>query len=158
MTVPTIPSVRKTITVRAGQQRAFDVFTARFDTWWPREHHIGAADMAEAILEPKTGGRFYERGVDGSECEWGRVLTYDPPTRLVLSWHLQGDWTYDADEAHASEIEVVFVPVDAHTTRVELAHRLFERHGAGARAVHDGVDTEGGWTGLLARFAAAATP
>ena len=148
-------SVRKSITVRASQQRAFTVFTERFDTWWPREHHIGKADLAEAIIEPEVGGRFYERGVDGSECDWGRVLAYDPYERLVLSWGLQGDWGYDPDPAKASEIEVRFIAEGPDRTRVELDHRHIERHDQ-PELVVKGVDSEGGWNGLLVRYAEAA--
>ena len=144
-------SVRKTITVKASQQRAFTVFTERFDTWWPREHHIGAADLAEAIIEPKVGGRYYERGVDGSECDWGQVLAYEPHDRLVLSWHLQGDWKYDPDPAKASEIEVLFVAEAPDRTRVELAHRHIERHDL-AEDVVTGIDSPSGWNGLLVLY------
>src|SRR2546429_9443801 len=102
-------AVRKTITVRASQERAFTVFTEQFGTWWPTSHHIGEADLADAIIEPSAGGRYYERGVDGSECDWGRVLAYDLPDRLVLSWHPPGDWKYDPDPAKCSEIQVRFI-------------------------------------------------
>jgi len=144
-------SVHKTITVKASQRRAFTVFTERFNTWWPREHHIGAAELAEAIIEPKVGGRYYERGVDGSECDWGQVLAYEPHGRLVLSWHLRGDWSYDPDPARSSEIEVLFIAEAPDRTRVELAHRHIERHD-GAERVAAGIDSPSGWTGLLALF------
>jgi uncharacterized protein YndB with AHSA1/START domain len=148
-------SVRKTITVRASRERAFTVFTEGFSTWWPESHHIGAADLAEAVIEPAAGGRFYERGVDGTECDWGRVLAYEPPDRVVLAWHLQGDWSYDPDPAKASEVEVRFVADGPDRTRVELAHRHIERHDA-AEKVLRGVDSDGGWSGILAGYAAAA--
>lgn len=145
-------AVRKTITVRAPQERAFTVFTEQFNTWWPREHHIGDAELDEAIIEPKVGGRYYERGVDGSECDWGLVLAYDPPSRVVLSWHLQGDWTYHPDPAKASEIEVRFIPEGPDRTRVELEHRHIERHDL-AEDVVKGIDSPTGWSGLLALYA-----
>jgi uncharacterized protein YndB with AHSA1/START domain len=145
-------AIRKTITVQASQERAFRVFTEQFNTWWPREHHIGKADLAEAIIEPKVGGRYYERGVDGSECDWGQVLAYDPHDRLVLSWGLQGDWSYDPDPAKASEIEVRFIPEGPDRTRVELEHRHIERHDAPEDVVK-GVDSPGGWAGLLVLYA-----
>ena len=144
--------VRKTITVRATQERAFAVFTKDFGTWWPTEHHIGAADLADAIIEPKVGGRYYERGVDGSECDWGQVLAYEPPDRLVLSWSLQGDWTYNPDPAKASEIEVRFIAEAPDRTRVELEHRHIERHDL-ADAVIKGIESPDGWSGILARYA-----
>lgn len=148
-------SVAFSIVVNADIEHAFSVFTSGFDRWWPREHHIGQAEMREAVLEQKTGGRWYERSVDGSECDWGRVLVFDPPTRLLLSWHLQGDWGYDPDSAHASEIEVHFLVEAPDRTRVELEHRALDRHGAGAEGVRTGVSSPGGWPGLLERYSAA---
>jgi uncharacterized protein YndB with AHSA1/START domain len=145
-------SVTKSVTVRAPRTRAFAVFTEKFVTWWPASHHIGAAELADAIIEPEVGGRWYERGVDGSECDWGRVLAYDPPDRIVLSWHLQGDWTYDPDPEKASEVEVRFVEDEPGTTRVELAHRHIERH-AVPEDVYSGVDAPGGWSGILESYA-----
>src|SRR4051812_43976357 len=137
--------IRKSIVVRAPKERAFTVFTEGFNSWWPREHHIGAADLDQAIIEPRVGGRYYERGVDGSECDWGRVLAYEPFDRLVLSWHLQGDWEYDPDPAKSSEIEVRFVVEAPDRTRVELAHRHLERHDK-ADDVRKGIDGPGGWS------------
>jgi uncharacterized protein YndB with AHSA1/START domain len=148
MTEATLEAVRREIAVQAPPERAFAVFTERFDSWWPRSHHIGEPEMAEAIIEPRAGGRWYERGVDGSECDWGEVLAYDPPHRVVLSWHLNGEWAYDPDPAHASEVEVTFTP-EGDGTRVELVHRGFERTGPTAGALRDGVAGEGGWGGLL---------
>jgi uncharacterized protein YndB with AHSA1/START domain len=149
--------VRREITVNASVERAFDVFTAKFDTWWPRGHHIGKAEMKEAILEPRAGGRWYERGVDGSECLWGHVLAWEPPHRLIVSWHLDGAFTFDPDPAHASEVEVRFVATGPKTTQVTLEHRNLERHGASAAALRDGISGEGGWAGLLKLFAEKAT-
>ena len=100
-------AVRRDITVNAPPERAFAVFTERMDTWWPRSHKIGAADLDKVVVEPREGGRWYELGVDGSECVWGEVLAYDPPNRLVLTWRIAGDWQLDEG---ASEIEVTFTP------------------------------------------------
>jgi uncharacterized protein YndB with AHSA1/START domain len=149
-------SVTKSITVDAGRERAFSVFTAKFFTWWPASHHIGDAEMADAVVEPRAGGRWYERGVDGVECEWGRVLAYAPPDRIVLSWHLQGDWSYDPDPAKASEVEVRFVEEASDRTRVELTHRHLERHDDREK-VRVGVDSPNGWGGILAAYAEAAS-
>ena len=148
-----VMSVVKTVTVRASQPHAFKIFTAGFTTWWPSAHHIGRADMAEAVLEQREGGRWYERGVDGSECDWGSVLVYDPPNRVVLSWHLNGEWAYDPDPAKASEVEVRFIAESPDVTRVELEHRHFERHGGNWEAVARGVDNENGWAGILRGYA-----
>lgn len=145
-------SVTKTVTVNAGRERAFTVFTEKFVTWWPKSHHIGDADLADAVIEPKVGGRWYERGVDGTECDWGVVLAYDPPERVTLSWHLQGDWSYDPDPAKASEVEVRFIAEADDRTRVELTHRHIERHD-GHEQVRVGVDSPNGWGGILADYA-----
>jgi uncharacterized protein YndB with AHSA1/START domain len=152
---PTIPAIRGTVTVAAPVERAFQVFTDSFGTWWPPEYHIGQADMAAAILEPRTGGRWYERGVDGSECDWGRVLAWEPPHRLVVTWQIDGQWRYDPDPAHASEIEVRFTADGPEQTVVELEHRLLDRL-VGGQALHDGIVGGGGWTAILELFAKAA--
>jgi uncharacterized protein YndB with AHSA1/START domain len=146
-------TVRKSITVNAPIARAFDVFTTRFDTWWPRSHHIGAIEMAEAVLDPRAGGRWYERGVDGSECEWGEVLAFDPPTHVALSWRI--DATFKSDPGHASRVDVWFTEESAGVTRVELAHSELDRHGENWRQLRDGVSSDGGWQALLDLYGAA---
>jgi uncharacterized protein YndB with AHSA1/START domain len=147
--------VNRSITVAAPVERAFTVFTEQFDAWWPRTHHIGTAEMDIAVLEPRQGGRWYEKGVDGSECDWGRVLAWEPPHRLVVSWQIDANFKAEPDPAKASEIEVRFTPEGPSQTRVELEHRAFERHGDEASTIHDAVGREGGWGGLLERYAAA---
>jgi uncharacterized protein YndB with AHSA1/START domain len=144
------------ITLHAPIDRAFRVFTAGFDSWWPREHHIGAAEMAEAVLELHHDGRWFERGVDGSECDWGRVLAYEPPNHIALSWHLDGSWTYDPDPAKASRVDVRFVAETEHVTRVELRHSGLDHHGSDWLDLRAGIAGPGGWNGLLGRFAAKA--
>ncbi len=146
-------TVHRTITVAASQQRAFEVFTAQLGSWWPKDYHIGEAEMADFVLEPKIGGRWFEVGVDGKECETGRVTAFDPPQRLTLAWHLDGSFQYDPDPEHASEVEVRFIVEGPTQTRVELEHRGFERHGAGADAVRGSVDSPQGWTYCLDLFA-----
>jgi uncharacterized protein YndB with AHSA1/START domain len=156
MTQATGLFVQKSITVQAPVERAFAVFTERFDAWWPRTHHIGESDMATAILEQRQGGRWYEKGVDGSECDWGTVLAWEPPRRVVLSWQINGDWKYEPDLAKSSELEVRFIPDGPERTRVELQHRALERHGPGAEQMRRDVGSdEGGWGGLLKLYAAA---
>ena len=143
-------AVRREITVDAPPERAFAVFTERMDTWWPRSYSIGAAELERVVIEPREGGRWYEVGVDGSECVWGEVLAYDPPNRIVLTWRIAGDW--QLDDA-ASEIEVTFT-ADGDGTRVEIEHRHFERLRLGD-AMREEVGGEGGWSGLLARYSEA---
>ncbi|TWP48205.1 ATPase [Lentzea tibetensis] len=147
--------VHRSVTVNATQERAFDVFTGKWLSWWPLEHHIGATELADVVVEPVTGGRWYEVGTDGTECDWGAVLAWEPHGRIVLSWHLNGDWEYDPDPAHASEVEVRFVAETPDRTRVELVHRNFERHAHKPDQVRGGVGGEGGWGTILTGYAAA---
>src|SRR5919112_5215215 len=123
-------TVRHEITVDAPVDRAFAVFTEDFGKFKPREHNMLAVDIAETVFEPRTGGRVYDRGVDGSECHWARVLAYEPPDRVVISWDINPRWQIEADPDKTSEVEVRFVAESAGRTRVELEHRNLERHGA----------------------------
>jgi uncharacterized protein YndB with AHSA1/START domain len=150
-----MPDIRGTITLSMPVEAAFNFFTASFGTWWPPEYHIGQAEMADAILEPREGGRWYERGVDGSECDWGRVLAWEPPHRLVVTWQINGQWQYDPDPGHASEVEVRFTADGPGQTTVELEHRLLDRL-AGGQALYEAIRGGGGWTAILERFAKAA--
>jgi uncharacterized protein YndB with AHSA1/START domain len=150
-----IPPIQGTVTVGVPLEHAFKVFTDSFHTWWPQQYHIGQAEMAQAILEPREGGRWYEKGVDGSECDWGRVLAWEPPHRLVVTWQVNGQWQYDPDPKHASEIEVRFTPDGPAQTTVELEHRLLERLVDG-QALRDGINSGGGWNAILELFAKAA--
>jgi uncharacterized protein YndB with AHSA1/START domain len=144
------------ITVDVGVERAFSVFTDGIDTWWPREHTIGEAPLAEMVLEPRVGGGAYGRDVNGGECDWGRVLVYEPPTRIVFSWDISLEWRRESDPARASEVEVRFLPEGPGRTRVELDHRHLERHGDGWERMRDAVGSPEGWNSGLALFAAAA--
>lgn len=155
-TASTIPDLHASITVAVPVDRAFQVFTDSFGTWWPADYHIGQADLAEAIIEPREGGRWYERGTDGSECDWGRVLVWEPPRRLVVTWQINGHWQYDPDPDHASEIEVRFTPVGPEQTTVEMEHRHLDRLVDG-QGIYDGIRDGGGWRSTLDRFAAATT-
>jgi uncharacterized protein YndB with AHSA1/START domain len=156
MTQHTLSAVRRAIVVAASQERSFEVFTAQFGTWWPRDYQIGPAPMTDFIMEPKVGGRWYELDEDGTQCDTGRVLVYEPPEHIVLSWQLDAQWQYDPDPSHASEVDIRFIAEGPSRTRVELEHRGFERHGAGAEAVHGSMDAPNGWTVVLEIFAKAA--
>lgn len=150
----TIEAVSKSIHVAAAPERAFRVFTEQIGRWWPLvSHHIGKAPAEACVLEPFVGGRWYERGVDGSECDWGAVLAWDPPRRLVLAWQISAAWQYDRELL--TEVEVRFIP-DGPGTRVELEHRHLDRFGASAGDMRGALDGPGGWTALLASFAASA--
>ena len=154
MSTATIPAIHGTVTVNAPIERAFRIFTESFTTWWPADYHIGEADMAEAIIEPREGGRWYERGVDGSECDWGHVLVWQPPHRLVVTWQINGQWQYDPDPEHASEIEVRFTPEGSDQTTVTLEHRLLHKL-VGGEAIRDSISGGGGWSAVLAPYAKA---
>jgi Activator of Hsp90 ATPase homolog 1-like protein len=147
--------VRKEITVEASQARAFDVFTREHGAWWPlATHHIGSAAAETAIIEPHAGGRWFERAADGSECDWGRVLVWDPPGRLVLAWEISADWKHD--ESIDTEVEVRFVSLGPARTRLELEHRRLDRYGAAAEQMRGIFDSENGWTNILRLFVARA--
>ena len=155
MSQQTYAPVVRTITVAASRERAFKVFTEQFGSWWPREYRIGESDMADFVLEPRVDGRWYEVGVDGKECDTGRVTAFEPPERVTLAWQLNEAWQYDPDPAHASEVEIRFIADGPSSTRVELEHRHFDRHGPGADGVHGGVASPQGWTYCLELFAKA---
>jgi uncharacterized protein YndB with AHSA1/START domain len=144
--------VRKTLTVKATPQTAFRVFTERFQAWWPASHHIGASPMAQAFIEPRVGGRWYEVGEDGSQCDWGDVLAWEPPGRLVLAWRLNARWEYDP--ALLTEVEVRFSAVGEGQTRVDFEHRGFENMGVMGEQARVQVDSPNGWGAILASFQA----
>ncbi len=148
------PPVRKEIVVEAPAERAFRVFTDGFGKWWPRGHHIGKVEMENAVIEPRAGGRWYEIGTDGSQCDWGKVLVWDPPRRLLLGWQLDGDWQYDPNLL--TEVELRFTSLGPMQTRVELEHRDLERFGEKAESTRQAIDSEQGWGMLLSLFAEAA--
>jgi uncharacterized protein YndB with AHSA1/START domain len=156
MSAVVLEPVRRALVVNVPVERAFAVFTGEQSRWWPLDtHHIGEQDAEAAVLEPRAGGRWFERAADGTECEWGRVLVWEPPARVVLAWHLNADWQFDPNPSAASEIEVTFAPEGDGATRVELVHRNIERH-ARAEDIRAAVDSDGGWNGLLERFREAA--
>jgi uncharacterized protein YndB with AHSA1/START domain len=146
-------SVRTSIVVEAPIERAFRVFTEDFDRIKPREHNLLGVDIAETVFEARAGGRIFDRGVDGSECHWARVLAYEPPNRVVFSWDISPQWQIESDPEKTSEVEVRFIAEGTERTRVELEHRNLERHGAGWESERDGVGGEAGWPLYLQRYA-----
>jgi uncharacterized protein YndB with AHSA1/START domain len=145
--------VRSQVVVEATIERAFRVFTDEFGSFKPREHNMLGAEIAETVFEPRVGGHLYDRGVDGSECRWARVLAYEPPNRVVISWDISPQWQLETDPEKTSEVEVRFISETAERTRVELEHRNLDRHGDGWESVREGVGGDGGWPLYLQRFA-----
>jgi uncharacterized protein YndB with AHSA1/START domain len=152
--VSIIEPIRKELVVAAPQERAFAVFTAGIDRWWPRQHHIGKSPLKRAVLEPRPGGRWYAESEDGSECDTGKVLTWDPPQRLVLAWQITAQWQYDP--SFVTEVEVTFTAQGPKQTLVKFEHRNLERFGATAAALAKEMGSQGGWGTTLDSFARAA--
>ena len=146
-------STRASIVVDAPIDRAFSLFTQDRGSWWPPEHHILEAELAELVFEPREGGHVYDRGVDGSECRWARVLAYEPPHRVVISWDISAQWQIEIDPEKTSEVEVLFLSEGPDRTRVELEHRNLDRHGDGWQKMRDAVGSPDGWVSGLRRFA-----
>ena len=146
--------VRQQIIVQAPIEQAFEVFTQRFGDFKPPEHNMLAVPIAETVFEPRVGGHIVDRGTDGSECRWARVLVYEPPVRVVFSWDIGPTWQVETEPENASEVEVQFTAEGPDRTRVELEHRNIDRHGPGWEAVAGGVGHDEGWPLYLARYAA----
>lgn len=144
-------TVQRDIVVEAPVERAFAVFTEQFDRIKPRDHNMLAVDIEETVFERHVGGRIYDRGVDGSECQWARVLAFDPPDRVVFSWDISPRWQIETDLERTSEVEVRFIAEAPGRTRVRLEHRHLDRHGDGWEAVRGGVAADEGWTLYLTR-------
>jgi uncharacterized protein YndB with AHSA1/START domain len=146
-------SAKTSIVVEAPIEEAFRVFTEDFGKFKPPEHNMLQVEIAETIFEPRVGGRLYDRGVDGSECRWARILAYEPPDRVIFSWDISPQWQIETDLEKTSEVEVSFVSETPERTRVELEHRNLERHGEGWEGTREGVGGNDGWPLYLQRFA-----
>jgi uncharacterized protein YndB with AHSA1/START domain len=146
-------SVKTSIVVEAPIEEAFRVFTEEFGSFKPPEHNMLQVEIAETIFEPRVGGHLYDRGVDGSECRWARILAYEPPSRVMFSWDISPRWQIETDLEKTSEVEVHFISEGPERTRVELEHRNIERHGDGWEGTREGVGGNEGWPLYLQRFA-----
>jgi uncharacterized protein YndB with AHSA1/START domain len=153
MTETQTTAVSTSITVDAPVDLAFTVFTEDMANWWPPDHHILQAPLASMVFEARVGGRVYDVGEDGSECQWARVLVHEPPHRVVFSWDISLQWQVEADPNRTSEVEVRFIPEEANSTRVELEHRHLDRHGEGWEGMREAVGSPEGWGVGLQRFA-----
>jgi len=152
-TTITPAAIRKQVHVKARPERAFEIFTVGMSSWWLKTHTINGtkSPIKDIVIEPQEGGRWLERGEDGSECQWGKVLAWEPPTRLLLAWQINAQWQFDATVL--TEVEISFT-ADGTGTLVTLEHRHLERLGDAAEAMRKAF--EGGWTSLLEQFAAKA--
>jgi uncharacterized protein YndB with AHSA1/START domain len=154
MTQTTEPTtVQASIEVNAPQQRAFEVFTRDFGAFKPADHNLLAVPIAETVVEARVGGHIIDRGTDGSECRWARVLVHEPPARFVFSWDISPRWQVETDPGRTSEVEVTFTALADDRTRVTIEHRHLDRHGDGWTGVRDGVSTDQGWPLYLDRYA-----
>jgi len=149
-------TVRRSVTVPIAPAQAFALFTERLGDFKPPEHNLLSVPIAQTVLEPHEGGSIIDRGTDGTECRWARILAFERPTRLVFSWDIGPTWQLETDPARASEVEVRFVPEGNASTRVEIEHRHLDRHGPGWESVRDGIGNDQGWPLYLDRFAALA--
>jgi uncharacterized protein YndB with AHSA1/START domain len=152
--------VFKSVRLSAPIERAFSVFVEQMESWWPATHHIGKQPFQSIIVEPRTGGSWYERDAHGNNCKWGTVLAWDPPHLVRFSWHLgpdhdSPDWKFDPDLDKASEVEIRFISEAGGTTLVELVHSKFERHGGDPEKLREMFDRPDAWTAILATFARA---
>ena len=145
-------NIKKQLTVAAPIEKAFRVFTANMSTWWPKSHHIGASPLKECIIEPKVEGRWYEVCEDGSECDWGTVLAWEPPNRVMLNWQLNA--SFKRDPALVSEVEVRFTALSPTQTRVDFEHRNLEALGLDGAGV-TGMDH--GWGTILDSYSSQAS-
>jgi uncharacterized protein YndB with AHSA1/START domain len=146
-------AVRADVVVDVAPERAFEAFSTEMPNWWHPDHHLIEAELEEMVFEPRVGGHIYDRGVDGSECRWARVLAYEPPHRVVFSWDITAEWKLETDPERASEVEVRFVPEGPGRTRVELEHRNLDRHGPGWEGMRDAVGSPQGWPDGVRGFA-----
>jgi uncharacterized protein YndB with AHSA1/START domain len=145
-------AITTSVTVEAPIERAFSVFTDEIATWWDPDHHLIDAELAEMVFEPRVGGTVYDRGVDGSECHWARVLEFERPHRFVISWDISTEWQLETDLERTSEVEVRFTEQGPDRTLVELEHRNLDRHGDGWEGMRDSVGSDAGWGSGLRRF------
>jgi uncharacterized protein YndB with AHSA1/START domain len=153
MQEPTPESIVHNVTVQAPTARVFAVFTEELAAWWPPGYTWSKDTLDTIAIEPRKGGRCFERGPHGFECDWGRVLMVEPPERLIFAWQISPDRVPEPDPAKASEVEVRFTKKGPEETQVALAHRGFANHGEGAADYRAAMASKQGWPYMLGRFA-----
>jgi uncharacterized protein YndB with AHSA1/START domain len=142
------PIVHKVV-VKAPPARAFELFATHMGQWWPKGGTIGKNPHVAIVVEPRAEGRWFERDAHGNETRWGKVLAWEPPSRLLFGWQLTCDWGYDP--ALLTEVELTFAAAEGGGTLVTLEHRNLERFGADAARHVEKL--RGGWPARLAEFA-----
>lgn len=150
--IETMPAIRREVLVEAEQAEAFRIFTAEMTSWWPPAHHIGSAPIAEIVIEPHPGGRWFTRHADGTETSTGVVAAWEPPGRFAVTWQIGADWRFHDDLV--TTVDVGFHPEGPGRTRVVLQHRGLEAYGAAAAAMRDTFEQPGAWDATLAAYAA----
>lgn len=138
-TSTTIPDVRKSVLVDVPAEQAFATFVERPMEWWPA-HHVFVTDRRSITIEREVGGRYFERGADGTEITWGTVVEFDAPRRIALTWRVGPAWRPIDNDDDASRIEVDFVPAGPGRTEVVLTHAQLHRHGEIAGFIHAALD------------------
>jgi uncharacterized protein YndB with AHSA1/START domain len=141
-----------TVSVPGTPEQAFAAFTAELGQWWPPEYTWSQDQLAEIGIDARESGLCFEIGPHGFRCDWGRVLAWEPPDRLVLAWQIGPTRVPEPNPSKASEVEVRFER-EGDATRVELTHRGFERHGEGADGYREAMGSPQGWPYILSRFA-----
>jgi len=144
-----IAPIVHTVQVKAPPARAFEIFTGRIQDWWTKGKTVGKNPHVAIVFEPRAGGGWFERDAEGLETQWGKVLAWEPPQRLLLGWQLNSQWTFDPD--FLTEVELTFTPAPGGGTVVRLEHRDLERFGADAEKL--AASLNGGWPTHLAEFA-----
>lgn len=153
-TTETMQPIRREVVVDVEPARAFAVFTAEMTSWWPKEHHIGSAPIAEEVVEPRVGGRWFTRHEDGTETSTGFVTVWEPPGRFAVTWQIGADWQFHDDLV--TTVELRFLPEGSGRTRVVLEHRDLDAYGPHATAMRETFDSPGAWDSVLTAFAATA--
>jgi Activator of Hsp90 ATPase homolog 1-like protein len=144
-----IAPIIRTVQVTAEPARAFELFATRMGDWWPKGGTVGKKHHVAVVIEPRDGGRWYERDEDGVEAQWGKVLAWEPPGRLLLGWQLDSNFAYDPD--FVTEVELTFASTEGGGTRVTLEHRNLERFGANAESHAEKL--RNGWPTRVDAFA-----
>jgi len=144
-----IEPIQRSIKVNVSNDRAFRLFANEMGTWWPQKYTWSGEVLHNIGIEPRENGRCYEQGPLSFECDWGRVLKWMPPTKLVITWQISPDRVPQPNPEHASEIEIDFEAEGPSTTRVDFEHRNFENHGDGAEDYREALAADEGWTYIL---------